>query len=138
MPGIDAIEAPRTIGRAGPAVGGLILTMYDADDRVFQAMRAGARGYVVTSAAPEVVLDAVRTVGLVRDAGARARTTGPAAPREREVLELMARGRDNASIAAALGVSPKTARNVVSSVFVTLPVADRQAAIARAKAGALG
>lgn len=154
MPGIDGIEATRTIGRTCPEVGVLILTMYDGDDRVFQAMRAGARGYVVKSAAPAVVVDAVRTVGrggavlspalterladwfgtLQREHGPLARLT----PREREVLDLMARGRGNPAIAAALGVSPKTVRNVVSSVFVKLRVADRQAAIAQAKDAGLG
>lgn len=154
MPGIDGIEATRAITRTCPEVGVLILTMYDGDDRVFQAMRAGARGYVVKSAAPEVVVDAVRTVGrggavlspalterLSEWFGTLSREHGPLArltPREREVLELMARGRDNASISQALGISPKTVRNTVSAIFLKLGVADRREAIARARAAGLG
>lgn len=154
MPGIDGIEATRAITRTCPEVRVLILTMYDGDDRVFQAMRAGARGYVVKSAAPEVVVDAVRTVGhggavlspalterLSEWFGTLSREHGPVArltPREREVLELMARGRDNASVSAALGISAKTVRNTVSAIFVKLEVADRREAIARARAAGLG
>lgn len=154
MPHVDGIEATRTIGRTCPDVGVLILTMYDGDERVFQAMRAGARGYVEKSAAPAVVIDAVRTVGrggavfspaltqrLSEWFGTLSREHGPLArltPRERDVLDLMARGRDNASIADTLGVSPKTVRNTVSSVFVKLQVADRQSAIAKARGAGLG
>lgn len=153
MPSLDGIEATREMLRHTPEIAVLILTMHDGDDRVFQAMQAGARGYVVKSAAPDVVIGAIRAVaqgGAVLSAALTDRMAdwfetlqrahGPLArltPRERDVLRLMAHGRDNASISEALGVSPKTVRNVVSAVFVKLQVTDRAAAVALAREAGL-
>lgn len=149
MPELDGVEACREIVATAPSTAVLILTMSDDDDLVFRAMQAGARGYVVKTAEPAAVLTAIRTVaggGAVLSPGLATRLAswfatlerehGPLAhltAREREVLRLMVRGRDNAAIAAYLGVSPKTVRNVVSSVLGKLSVPDRSAAVAKAR-----
>jgi DNA-binding NarL/FixJ family response regulator len=147
MPGLGGFEVLRELRESGTAV--LVLTMHGDDDSVFEAMKAGARGFVSKSAKPQEILDAVRVVadgGVVFSAEVGRRLTdwfftlqrhhGPLShltPREREVLGMMARGRDNASIAELLGISPKTVRNVVSAVLTKLQVVDRAAAIAKAR-----
>lgn len=149
MPDLDGVGACGEIVAAAPGTAVLMLTMYDDDDLVFRAMQAGARGYLVKTAEPGSVITAIRTVAeggavlspalatrlaswfatLQREHGPLAHLTS----RERDVLRLMVRGRDNAGIAAYLGVSPKTVRNVVSSIFAKLSVADRSAAVAKAR-----
>jgi DNA-binding NarL/FixJ family response regulator len=149
MPEFDGMAALHEISARGLGTAVLVLTMYGDDDAVFEAMKAGARGYLVKSSDPEQILRALRTVadgGVVLSAVLGARMSdwfgtlqqehGPLSqltPREREVLNLMCRGRDNAAIAAALGISPKTVRNVVSSIFTKLGVAHRAEAIAKAR-----
>ena len=151
MPGLDGFDVLRELRESGTAV--LVLTMHGDDDSVFEAMKAGARGFVSKSARPQEILDAIRVVadgGVVFSAEVGRRLTdwfftlqrhhGPLShltPREREVLAMMARGRDNASIAALLGISPKTVRNVVSAVLTKLQVVDRAAAIAKAREAGL-
>lgn len=153
MPGLDGLSALRQIAARAQATAVLILSMYGGDDVVFEAMRMGARGYLVKSADPQVILDAIRTVadgGVVLSPALGERmadwfTTlqrrhGPLSsltPRERDVLALMCRGRDNTSIAAILQISPKTVRNVVSAVFTKLGVTDRTAAVAKARESGL-
>ena len=154
MPELDGISALREISARAPGTAVLILTMYGDDDAVFEAMKAGARGYLVKSADPDNVLRAVRTVadgGVMLSAALGERMSGwfttlqrkhgplsHLTPREREVLTLMTKGRDNASIATLLQISPKTVRNVVSAVFTKLGVADRSAAVATAREAGLG
>jgi len=149
MPGLHGIEATREILAASPGTVVIVLTMHDDDATIFRAVQAGARGYVVKTEAPSAVLGAIRSVShgdavfsgaLVErltawfaGLGASRTTLPPLTPREREVLTLMARGRDNATIGTVLGVSPKTVRNVVSNVFTKLQVTDRQAAVAKAR-----
>lgn len=154
MPGLNGIEATRRIVGESPHIGVLVLTMFDEDESVFQAMRAGARGYLLKGADREDVLRAVRAVGsgnaIFGPALARRLigyfTSGRAgaAPfanlteREREVLELLARGRTNAEIGRQLMISAKTVRNHVSNVFAKLQVSDRTQAIIRARGAGLG
>jgi DNA-binding NarL/FixJ family response regulator len=151
MPDLDGFDVLRELRETGTAV--LVLTMHGDDDSVFEAMKAGARGFVSKSARPQEILDAVRVVadgGVAFSAEVGRRLTdwfftlqrhhGPLShltPREREVLAMMARGRDNASIAALLGISPKTVRNVVSAVLTKLQVVDRAAAIVKAREAGL-
>jgi len=145
MPGMSGIEAIRRLSAAGQAVPVLVLTMDDADALVVDAVRAGARGYLVKDSAPDEVLHAVRAVACGEAvfgralAGRLGRWFAVAEPfpdltgRERQVLELVARGLGNAAIAERLGISLKTVRNLVSAVLVKLGVADRTAAIVRAR-----
>ena len=155
MPVLDGIEATRRIAAEVPSVGVVVLTMSEDDGTVFAAVRAGARGYLLKGADQEEVVRAITTVasgGAVFGAALARRiaeffTAGPAGPetafpqltaREREVLELVAAGRSNAQIAAALYLSPKTVRNVVSNVLTKLQVTDRAQAIVRAREAGLG
>lgn len=156
MPGIGGIEATRQIVAAHPAVAVLALTMLDEDESVFAAMRAGARGYVVKGADTDDVLRALESVArgdavfgpavagrvlsyLTRPLSARDPMLFPElSEREREVLELMARGLSNGEIARRLVLSPKTVRNHVSNVFGKLQVTDRAEAVLRARRAGLG
>src|SRR5687768_5801164 len=155
MPGLDGIEATRQVTGESPSVGVVVLTMSEDDSTVFAAVRAGARGYLLKGADQEEVLRAITTVAsgsaVFGPALARRITeffaAGPSGPetafpqltaREREVLGLVAAGRSNAQIAAALHLSPKTVRNNVSNVLTKLQVTDRAQAIVRAREAGLG
>jgi DNA-binding NarL/FixJ family response regulator len=158
MPGTNGIEATRRLVADHPQVGVLVLTMFDDDESVFAAVRAGARGYLVKGAAQEQIVRAIRAVGggdvvfgsgiaqrvmaffaASGRIGARAGRQFPElTEREVEVLELIARGLNNTEIARRLVVSDKTVRNHVSSVFSKLHVADRAQAIVRARESGLG
>ena len=156
MPDLDGIEATRRILAQSPRTGVLVLTMYEDDDSVFAAMRAGARGYLLKGATREDILRAITSIG---DGGAvfgpeiASRiaayfsgkiTDSPAdeftalTAREREVLELLAAGQSNAAIARQLFLSPKTVRNHVSNIFAKLHFADRAEAIVKARRAGLG
>jgi DNA-binding NarL/FixJ family response regulator len=149
MPGLNGIEATRQILRASPQVGVLVLTMHDDDDSVFAAMRAGARGYVLKGASQQELVSAIQAVArgeaifgpvvATQVLGYfTGRTPRPAEPfpeltaREREVLGLIAQGLNNTLIAQRLHLAPKTVRNLASSVFAKLQVADRAQAMRRA------
>ncbi len=156
MPGLDGVAATREIVAASPEVGVLVLTMFDDDDSVFSAMRAGARGYLVKGADSPDVLRAVTAVArgeaifgpgvaervlgyLTRPLSAYDEVAFPTlTAREREVLSLIAAGLGNNQIATRLVLSPKTVRNNVSSIFAKLQVADRSEAIVRARRAGLG
>ncbi|MDQ4134112.1 MAG: response regulator transcription factor [Actinomycetota bacterium] len=157
MPGLDGIEATRRIVESRPEVAVLMLTMFEDDDSVFAAMRAGARGYVVKGAdedeivralaavaAGEAVFSAAIAQRILRYFSGTRVPTAAAVPfpeltdREREVLELVAAGHNNATIATRLYLSPKTVRNHVSNIFTKLQVADRAEAIVRARRAGLG
>jgi DNA-binding NarL/FixJ family response regulator len=133
----------------------LVLTMHDDDASLRAALQAGAAGYLLKEAGgPDIVRalagvvngDAVfgRTVAprVLRSVAAGPAPTGPALPmltaREVEVLDLVARGRTNGQIAAALFLSAKTVRNLVSNILTKLPAVDRQAAAGLARAAGLG
>ena len=156
MPGVDGVSATRQVVQELPGTGVLVLTMFEDDESVFTAMRAGARGYLVKGAdSPEVwrAVSAVasgeaifgpgvaeRVLGyLTRPLSARDDVVFPElTEREREVLELLAEGRGNNQIASRLALSPKTVRNNVSNIFTKLQVADRSEAIVRARRAGLG
>ncbi|SNS94554.1 DNA-binding response regulator, NarL/FixJ family, contains REC and HTH domains [Asanoa hainanensis] len=154
MPGLSGVEATRLILRTAPSTAILVVTMVDEDDSVFAAMRAGARGYVLKGADPTEILRAIQAVAngeAIFGPAIAARLTrffvpaaGVATPfpelttREREILTLMATGAPNATIASRLGLTEKTVRNNVSNVFAKLRVADRAAAVARARDAGLG
>ena len=156
MPGINGIEATRRIHSARPDVGIVVLTMFEDDDSVFSAMRAGARGYVLKGADPSEILKVVRAVAggeahfgpeIARRlvdffSTPKAATPEEALPeltaRERDILGLIAQGQTNAKIAAQLFVSPHTVRNHITHIFAKLQVADRAEAIVRARRAGLG
>ncbi len=156
MPGINGIEATRRIVRDSPLVGVVVVTMFEDDDSVFAAMRAGARGYVLKGADGDEILKVIRAV-----AGGEAHfgpkiahrlmnffsAPRPAAlseafpeltAREREILDLITQHKANPEIAKRLYLSPKTVRNHVSNIFTKLQVADRAQAIIRAREAGLG
>jgi DNA-binding NarL/FixJ family response regulator len=156
MPGVDGLEATRRIRAAVPDVAVLVLTMFDDDDTVFAAMKAGAQGYLLKGAEQDEIDRAIRAVvagEAIFGPGVAARVLQQFADppavqrdvpfpqltdREREVLDLVAAGRRNAAIAEELFLSPKTVANHISSIFAKLAVADRSAAIVRARDEGLG
>jgi DNA-binding NarL/FixJ family response regulator len=154
MPVMDGIEATRqlTASDAPPRV--LILTTFDLDDYVYDALRAGASGFLLKDATPEEILSAVRIVGrgeallapvvtsrLIAEFAARARLVPPPemsslTPREREVLLLVAAGLANGEIARRLCLADQTVKSHVSSVLFKLGLRDRvQAVILAYEAG---
>jgi DNA-binding NarL/FixJ family response regulator len=154
MPGLNGIEATRRIVADSPHIAVLVLTMFDDDDSIFSALRAGARGYLLKGADQEQIRAAIRAAAngeIIFGTQLAARmlayfTAGATAPqvfpqltdREREVLDLVAQGRANAAIAAKLGLSQKTVRNHVSNILTKLQVADRAQAIVQARDAGLG
>jgi DNA-binding NarL/FixJ family response regulator len=150
MPGVNGIEATRRILHVNPSIGVLVLTMYEDDDSVFAAMRAGARGYLLKGVDQAEVLRAINAVSsgeaifspsiasrLIHYFSTLKQTTPQIFPeltdREREVLILIAQGNTNTAIAEKLVLSPKTVRNHVSTIFSKLQVASRAEAIIRAR-----
>jgi DNA-binding NarL/FixJ family response regulator len=156
MPGTNGIDATRAIVRQSPHVGVIVVTMFEDDDSVFAAMRAGARGYVLKGADQDEILTVIRAVAageahfgpeIARRLMGFFSAPKPTAPkevfpelttREREVLDLIAAGKSNREIAGRLFLSPKTVRNHISNIFTKLRVADRAQAIVRAREGGLG
>lgn len=148
MAGINGIEATRQIVHTSPHIGVIIVTMFEDDDSVFAAMRAGARGYILKGADQEEMLRVIVAVARGEahfGAPIATRLMGffaaPRPPelfpeltdREREVLALIAKGLSNPDIARRLVISDKTVRNHVSNIFSKLQVADRAQAIIRAR-----
>jgi DNA-binding NarL/FixJ family response regulator len=148
LPGTSGLEATRRIAKASPESVVLVLSMLDDDESVLAAMRAGARGYVLKGAGQEELLAAIRAVaagGAVFGAAVAGRmlaaldapAPAPAFPglteREAQVLSLMAEGRDNREIAAALQVSWNTVANHVSHILTKLQARDRVDAVLRAR-----
>lgn len=151
----SGIDLTRDLLREHPGTRVLVVTMHEDDDAVVAAVRAGARGYLVKSAPPDAVERAVRAVAagemiLSPAVAQRAMTyvlggrTAARLPfpqltdREREVLDLVAAGLDNETIARRLGLSPKTVRNHLANVLARLALPDRSAAIVRAREEGLG
>lgn len=160
MPGMNGIDATRKIHEAHPSIGVLVITMFDDDDSVFAAMRAGARGYLLKDADKDEVVRAIVAVergeAIFSPAIAQRMMKYFAAPsassnkknqpdefaeltdRELEILDLIAQGHNNLVIANKLSLSIKTVQNYVSSILTKLQVADRAQAIVRAREAGLG
>jgi DNA-binding NarL/FixJ family response regulator len=151
MPGMDGIEATRRIAAAdGPRV--LILTTFDLDEYVYQALTAGASGFLLKDVTAERLFDAVRVIAagdallapgvtrrLIGEFAALHRSAGiaPAAlstltPRETQVLRLVAEGLSNAEIAERLVVTEETVKTHVSRVLSKLGLRDRTQAVVTA------
>ncbi|MCC7021025.1 MAG: response regulator transcription factor [Ardenticatenales bacterium] len=150
MPEGDGLSAMRRITAAHPDVRVLVVTMFEDDDSVFAALRAGARGYVLKDMDDAEMTRAILAVGhgeaifspaiaerMITFFGTPPATPSPTFPEltdsERNVLRLMARGLKNDAIAVQLSLSPKTVRNYISSIFSKLQVDDRGQAIVRAR-----
>jgi DNA-binding NarL/FixJ family response regulator len=155
MEGGDGISATRQIVAASPHIAVLVLSMYEDDDQVFGALKAGARGYLLKGARRAELVRAIRGVStgeaifgpaiarrLVAYFAARPAVDATVFPeltdREREILDLVARGQSNAEITQRLVLAPKTVRNHISNIFSKLQVADRAQAIVRAREAGLG
>ena len=156
LPDGSGVDATRAVLAAVPGTRVLVMTMSTDDDAVVAAMRAGARGFVVKGAGRRDLLESVRTVAdggavfspVVADrlagyfaglAAVPAREVFPQlTEREREVLDLVARGLDNRRIARELVLSEKTVRNHVSNVLAKLDASDRAEAVLRARNAGLG
>lgn len=155
MPGVNGIRATEQILVKQPQPGVIMLTMLEDDASVFNAMRVGARGYLLKGADPQEVLSVIRAVAegqaLFGPAIAvrlmnffKELQLKPASPkmdspfpelteRELEVLRLISQGLNNQEIAQKLFLSPKTVRNHITNIFSKLQVADRAQAIVRAR-----
>ncbi len=157
MPEVNGIEATRRILQRSPNIRVLMVTLFEDDDSVFMALRAGARGYVLKDADEEEMVLSIRAAGKGEAIFSPAVATrvlayfaasppGGAPPqafptlteREREILGLIAQGHPNPSIARHLSLSTKTVGNYVSNIFTKLQVADRAQAIIRAREAGLG
>ena len=160
MPDMNGIDATRHIHETNPNIGVLVITMFDDDDSVFAAMRAGARGYLLKDADKDEVVRAIVAVergeAIFSPAIAQRMiqyfSSSPSATskknqpdefaelteRELEILDLIAQGHNNLTISNKLSLSIKTVQNYVSSILTKLQVADRSQAIVRARKAGLG
>lgn len=148
MPDMDGIKATRALLDSGVAPHVLVLTTFDLDEYVYEALLAGASGFLLKSAPPEQLVDAIRTIAageallspeitrrLIEDYVSRPRPGGSAeglaelTDREREVFELIGRGRSNAEIASALFISDGTVKTHVNRVLRKLDLRDRVQAV---------
>jgi DNA-binding NarL/FixJ family response regulator len=155
MPGLNGLHATQQILEAFPQIGIIMLTMLEDDTSVFNAMRAGARGYLLKGADPKEVLSVIRAVAegqalfgpaiatrlmnffrelSLKPIAAQSKTSFPElTERELEVLRLISQGLNNSEITQKLVLSPKTVRNHITNIFSKLQVADRAQAIVRAR-----
>lgn len=144
MPDVDGIQATGQVLALEPAPRVLVITTFDSDDYVLDALRAGASGFVLKRASAEAIVTAVRTVAAgehlvfpeairaltTRSAPRTPRYTGPElTAREREILHLVARGMSNAEIAAELFLGVETVRTHMSGVLGKLGARDRTQAV---------
>jgi two-component system NarL family response regulator len=138
--GMNGLQAIRAIRAFEPNARIIVLTMYEGDEDIYRALQAGAAGYVLKDSVPEDVVRVIREV----HAGGRSlppfvearlaeRSGQPSlTARETEVLELLAKGKRNKEIAAALSITEQTTHAHIKAVFIKLNVHDRTAAMAEA------
>ncbi|MBI4758188.1 MAG: response regulator transcription factor [Chloroflexi bacterium] len=150
MPGLDGVEATRTLRREMPHVGIIFCTMFEDDEFVFAGLKAGGRGYILKEADPETMLRAIRAVAhgesllsstiaqkVLRQFAAlpgeepagRTPFCDDLTEREREVLTLIGKGNSNKEIAGQLSITEKTVKNHIANIFAKLHVYDRTQAV---------
>jgi len=146
MPGLDGVEVLRRLRTTGARTRVIIFTVFDTDERIIAALEAGAAGYLLKGAPRAELFAAVREVAaggsllapvatsavLRRVRGDTVASAPVLTPREQSVLEHLAQGMGNKQIAAALGISERTVKFHVSSVFTKLGASNRTDAVARA------
>jgi DNA-binding NarL/FixJ family response regulator len=147
LPGLDGVAALPALREAAPAAAPLVFTAYDNEERVAGALGAGARGYLLKGAAAAVIAAAIRTVhagGTYLAPGVAAKALAGAraprlTPREREVLQHVAAGLPNKAIARELGITERTVKYHLGSIYARLGAGDRAQAVALAlQRGLLG
>lgn len=157
MPRLDGIEATRRLVRELPEINVIILTMYGDDEHLFEAVKAGAKGYVLKNADPKQLLETIRAAyrgeawleptlahKMLEEFRRLSHTelrenAVHLTTREREILELLAQGASNHEIARRLGIAEKTVRNRLSLIFSKLHVNNRtQAALKAREEGWIG
>ena len=148
MPEMDGVEAMRRIRPEDPNVKFIVLTTFDSDEYIFDAIEAGAKGYLLKDASREDLFKAVRAVhagqSLIQPGVAtkvldrfaqlsrQASKTEVLSPREVEVLQLMAKGAPNKEIAATLSLGESTVKTHIANIFQKLDVNDRTGAVTQA------
>jgi len=162
MPGMNGIDATRRIHEKSPEIGVLVITMFDDDDSVFAAMRAGAHGYMLKDAdrdelvraivaiqkgeaifSPAIAQRMIQYFAMTPGRGSASKKELPdefaeLTEREHEILNWIAQGHNNSAIANLLSLSIKTVQNYVSSILTKLEVSDRAQAIVRAREAGFG
>lgn len=140
LPGMSGVEAIRAIRKENSRARFVVLTTYEGDEDVHQALEAGAQGYLVKGMSPEALIDALRRVHagnrvlpppIARSLEARA-PNSELSRREHEVLALIAQGRNNKEIASALGITEGTVKCHVTMILSRLGVSDRTQAVVAA------
>jgi DNA-binding NarL/FixJ family response regulator len=140
LPGMNGLQAIHAIRRVQPDAKIIVLTMYAGDTNIYQALQAGAMGYLLKDTVPDDLIriihdvhDGKRTVQPHLEAMLNEHESKPLlTAREIEVLELLAKGMRNKEIAKALSIAEETVRAHIRSIFVKLNVHDRTAALAEA------
>jgi DNA-binding NarL/FixJ family response regulator len=144
LPGMSGLDALRAIRKDDPSARCVVLTTYEGDEDIHQALEAGAAGYLIKAMSHETLVDALRKVHAgtrflpapVAESLALRTPNSDLSPREREVLSLMVHGKSNKDIGAALGITEATVKCHVSVILERLGVTDRtQAVIAALQRG---
>lgn len=137
MPGMSGVEVITTIRQEWPEARCVVLTMYDGDEQIYQALQAGARAYLLKSVTREDFLDAIRSVyagqhHVPAEVAQRLVVHMPRSEltvREREVLELIVKGKGNKDVAEHLSISEHTVKNHINNILNKLGVSDRTQAV---------
>jgi len=140
LPDISGVEVIRTLCTASPDARFIVLTTYEGDEDIHQALQAGARGYIIKGLPHDLLSDAIRRVHaggrylpqVVKQALANRTPSSDLSPREREILVRIAQGKSNREIAAELDLAEITVKCRVSAILERLDVRDRTEAVVSA------
>jgi DNA-binding NarL/FixJ family response regulator len=137
LPGMSGLQALKTIRRESPAAKCVVLTTYEGDEDIHQALAAGAAGYIIKAMSHDTLVEALRRVhagsrflpSSVAESLASRTPNSDLSPREREVLSLMAQGKSNKDIGISLHITEATVKSHVSVILERLEVTDRTQAV---------